>query len=137
MKEIYCGDCGSKLLREDKPCPKCGSKKKRLCVKIEDRIEAHDRIKGKVKKGNVKKPIREFKAGDDLCKKTGKWHHREMVIDREKDWYREVVKNKKTGRIIHQCEEPLSKHRGHGSLSIGKVKQTRASETPQGNFYLH
>ena len=38
-----------------------------------------------------------------------------MVIDRENDLYKEVVTDPDTGKIIHQCEEPLSEHVGHGS----------------------
>ncbi len=75
----------------------------------------HDQIKGKVKRKGVKKPVQEFKVGDNLHRKSGKWYHREMYIDRENNYYREIVKDKTTGEIIHKCEEPLSKHRGHGS----------------------
>jgi hypothetical protein len=37
------------------------------------------------------------------------------VIDRENNLYKEVVTNAETGEVIHACEEPLSKHIGHGS----------------------
>jgi len=37
-----------------------------------------------------------------------------MYIDKKNDKYKEIVKNKETGEIIHFCEEPLSEHRGHG-----------------------
>lgn len=40
---------------------------------------------------------------------------RERPIDRSNVIYREEVIDPTTGRVIHHCEEPLSKHRGHGS----------------------
>jgi hypothetical protein len=39
----------------------------------------------------------------------------ERVIDRAKNWYREIVTDPVTGKIIHACEEPLDAHRGHGT----------------------
>lgn len=33
------------------------------------------------------------------------------VVDREKDEYHEVVKDYKTKEVIHECHEPLSKHK--------------------------
>jgi len=115
MEEIYCKDCGKKLTREDKICPNCGSKKKHIKSIFEGKIGLPSQIKGKVKKQGVRKPIKEFKVGDDLHYKSGKWYHREMYIDRENNQYKEIVKDKTTGEIIHECKEPLSKHKGHGS----------------------
>jgi hypothetical protein len=37
------------------------------------------------------------------------------VIERAKDWYREVVTDYETGKMVHQCEEPLAEHQGHGA----------------------
>jgi len=115
MKEIYCKNCGKKLSEDNEVCPNCGSKKRNIKITLQDKIELHDQIKGKIKEKGVKKPIKEFKVGDDLHRKSGKWHHREICIDRKGDYYREIVKDKATGKILHKCEEPLLKHRGHGS----------------------
>jgi len=115
MKEIYCGDCGKRLSEGNKVCPKCGSKRKHYKMKFEEKINLHHQTSGKVKKKGLEKPIQEFKAGNHLYKKTGKWYHRKMNIDRGKDYYEEVVTDKATGKIVHQCKEPLSKHKGHGS----------------------
>lgn len=49
-----------------------------------------------------------FSDGVDLHRK----------LDREKDWYDEVVRDEKTGKIINECHEPLSKHVGHGSAKM-------------------
>jgi hypothetical protein len=36
-------------------------------------------------------------------------------LDKEKDEYHEVVKDHKTGKIVHENHEKLSEHTGHGS----------------------
>ena len=61
------------------------------------------------------RPFIEQKVGDDLHRKSGRWMMLERVIDRAKNWYREVVTDRETGKIVHQCDEPLSDHRGHGA----------------------
>ena len=111
----YCKDCEEKLSEDDKVCPNCGSKKRHIKLNIEEKIELHNQIKGEVKEKGIKKPVKEFKVGDDLHRKSGKWYHIERHINRKDNYYKEIVKDKTTGKIIHNCEEPLSKHRGHGS----------------------
>lgn len=93
----------------------CSGNDKIVVIEVENVIELHEQLRIKVKRRGSKKPVRELKVGDDLHRKSGKWHYREMYIDRERDWYREVVRDKVTGKIVHLCEELLSKHRGHGS----------------------
>lgn len=44
-----------------------------------------------------------------------KYMHREKTENRRDDRYTEVVKDPDTGEIIHEVDEPLSEHRGHGS----------------------
>jgi hypothetical protein len=45
----------------------------------------------------------------------GIWSRRLKVEDKKSDKYLEVVTNTETGEILHECIEPLSQHRGHGS----------------------
>jgi hypothetical protein len=71
-----------------------------------DRGERHD---------GQRKPFREGKYGDSLHRLTGEWNRREMTIGRENDRYIERVVDGETGVTIHECDEPLSKHQGHGS----------------------
>jgi len=44
-----------------------------------------------------------------------KWIHREKAENRREDRYTEVVRDPDTDEIIHEVDEPLSEHRGHGS----------------------
>ena len=34
-EETFCGECGKKLSDDNKPCQKCGSKKKKNCINNE------------------------------------------------------------------------------------------------------
>ena len=40
---------------------------------------------------------------------------KERSIDRDNNKYKEVVTDPETGKVVHHCEEFLSKHKGHGS----------------------
>lgn len=61
------------------------------------------------------RPFIEQTSGDDLHKKSGKWMKVSRVVDREKDIYHEVVTDPATGAVVHECREPLSQHRHHGT----------------------
>lgn len=50
----------------------------------------------------------------------------ERIIDRENDWYEEVVTDPETGEVIHRCAERLSEHTGRGSAKCGKSKKQNA-----------
>ena len=121
--EITCMSCGEKLdnsynLNPNKPCPKCGSKKRNITLTTSDSVEEHDCIKGKVKDPRYpsKKKVRlEFFQGDDKRKSDGKWMIKERLIDKDNDKYKETVIDPETGEIVHHCEEPLSEHVGHGT----------------------
>ena len=120
--DIYCEDCGEKLSEKDRICPICGSKKRKAILQVEEKIEIHEQVRGKGKEAGIKKPIKEFKIGDDFHRNSEKWNHREMYLDRKNDKYEEIIKNKDTGEIIHECKEPLSQHVGHGSAKYIKYK---------------
>ncbi len=35
----------------------------------------------------------------------------ERLIDRQKDRYKQIVKDRRSGKVVHQEDEPLSRHR--------------------------
>ncbi len=76
----------------------------------------------KVKHPGEKKPFIEQVSGDDLFRDTGVWRKLDRVIDRDNAAYKEVITDPKTGKVIKHCEEPLSKHTGHGSVQQKKDK---------------
>jgi len=75
----------------------------------------HANLGYKAKSQGKGKPYQEGRTGDDLYRKTGKWMILERIIDRARNWYKELVTDPETGKVVHHCEEPVSQHRGHGS----------------------
>jgi hypothetical protein len=84
-------------------------------VSITENLSFHESIAHTATHAGEQKPYSEGISGDDLHRKSGKWMKKERLIDREKDHYKEVVTDPQTGQVIHHCDEPLSKHTGHGS----------------------
>ncbi len=119
---VYCGSCAM-LLEESPgltdeqrlPCPARGSQLRHITMDIHETIAIRERFAVRVKEKGEKKPTLEEVQGDDLSRKTGEWLKKKRIIDRKNNRYREVITNPRTGQVIHQCEEPLSQHCGHGS----------------------
>ena len=82
---------------------------------IETKIILREKTLTKARHGDTGKPYFESIASDDLYRKSCKWMLLERIIDREKDFYKEVISDPKTGKIIRKCEEPLSQHIDYGS----------------------
>ena len=121
-QQTKCGECDALLnelpsipAKERRPCPTCGSLSRKFEITIQDTVIVREKLGVKARHKPAGKPFREITSGDDLHRKTGKWMHLERTVDRDNDLYKEVVKDPKTGEIVHMCEEPLTKHRGHGS----------------------
>jgi hypothetical protein len=68
------------------------------------------------------RPFIEQRSGDSLHRKTEKWMKLSRVIDRDRDLYVEKVIDPETGNVIHECSEPLSAHRGHGSAKARRPR---------------
>jgi hypothetical protein len=119
---VHCGNC-KLVLDEDPsvqpslrtPCPSCGSTSRMFDCTITEKIGVTTRMIMKAKRQGKGKPFIEQVTGADIQRKTNKQVHLDRVIDREHDVYKEMVTDSETGEIIHQCEEPLTKHQGHGS----------------------
>lgn len=122
---IKCTDCGTTLVNENDICPKCGSKNKTVCMEFSEDLRGHihEQLTGKVKKKGVKKPTKEFIYGDDRRKSNNTWVDKTRIIDRENNQYTEIVKEKETGEIIHECKEALTDHFNHGSAKVKKEKE--------------
>lgn len=116
---VQCGGCGAPLIitglptDERKACHACGSAARHFNVNITDTLHFHASLsmKNRNKTGKI---LVESANGDDLHRNTGKWMHKERVLDHVADHYKEVVIDPKSGEVIHYQEEPLSRHRGHG-----------------------
>jgi hypothetical protein len=72
-------------------------------------------LRYKAKSPGLKKPFLDGVAGSVLFRELSKWVHKIRIVDRRGDHYLEEVVDTNTGEVIHRCDEPLSKHQGHGS----------------------
>ena len=85
-------------------------------INVHDEATSHEWVDGKaLEKTKKKRKNYEFGAGDEWCFSDKKYVHKTRIIDREHDWYYENVEDNESGESIHNCDEPLSVHFGHGS----------------------
>ena len=114
-----CGSCGESV--EETPCPHCGSSLRAIHVSVQETIGIREKLGIKGREDGKKRPVLEQVHGDDLHRKTGMWKKLSRIIDRKNDLYHETVTNPETGKIEHECKEPLSKHRGHGAAKKNQI----------------
>lgn len=116
--QIFCGNCNEKLQSLSEPCESCGSVKKNIVLELADKFEFElkDCIDGKVINPSLrsKDKLREKFTFGASQSANGDWAEKTRIVNRDKDYYFEEVKNSK-GKIIHHCEEKLSDHKGHGT----------------------
>jgi hypothetical protein len=66
--------------------------------------------------GPGKKGVRfELVRGDELTRASGRWATKWRLVDKDNDRYQERVIEQGSGKVLHEIDEPLSAHRGHGS----------------------
>jgi hypothetical protein len=122
-QEVFCGDCGAALDEQPsqppekrKPCPDCGSSRRRFAVQMEEAaVKIRSSLRVKAKAGGKGEPFQEEKIGDDYWWKAGRWTTVQRLIDRRRNRYVERIADPETGEIIKDVDEPLTEHRGHGS----------------------
>ena len=86
-------------------------------MKFSERIQLGENLVLKAKDTNYnskKNPRVHHEQGVDYNRDRKKYVHLERRVSRDQDLYREVITDPDTGEVIHKCEEPLSKHQGHG-----------------------
>src|SRR5712664_3711642 len=76
----------------------CGHKHYDIC--LEETLEFHASLGYKAKRQGKGKPYVGGRTGDDLHRKTGKWMLLEQVIDRAKNWYKELITDPETGEVV-------------------------------------
>ena len=129
-----CSDCGLQIIEkknlfedERRPCPQCESLGQALVMIQSETLEVDDRHRMKLKGGEKTasgKLGKELVQGHDFYRKSSVWNYLYRLIDRINDWYHEKITDPKTGKIVYECQEPLSKHQGHGSAKRqGKRKR--------------
>ncbi len=120
--QVTCSRCGKVLnestsIPEDErvPCSECGSTARTVHVTAHDTITVHTKLNLKGRRPGWKKPFIEQTQGDDLHRKSGKWMNLVRIIDRANNRYKEKVTDPETSDTVHESEELLSDHQGHGS----------------------
>lgn len=134
--EMFCVSCSLKLVVDSgavsgkprSPCPACGSKLRRIAMGGAASLTMRTGHKLRVLSNtrNKKKFVIEEMDLPELFRKTGEPVRRYRRIDKAADVYHERVYTDQ-GCTIHECEEPLTEHRGHGSAKRPKFdpKQPR------------
>ena len=119
---VRCGACHAKLdedphapTEQRGPCPHCGSVSRHFEVGISETLALHSKLTAKGRHPGEKRPFIEQTVGDDLHRKTGRWMKLHRVIDRLRNWYHERVTDPASGQVMHECNEPLTEHKGHDS----------------------
>ena len=128
---VTCGDCQEVLdepsdtpVEKRAPCPNCESTSRHFKVEITSTVTVRSGVRGKARSGEPGKPGGKpwltTMSEPSWSYRAQKWMHREKTENRREDRYTEVVKDPDTGEIIHEVDEPLSEHRGHGSAKQKK-----------------
>ena len=127
---VRCAGCGFEIVESENlpetkrtPCPQCGSLGRALVRVLTDAVGMDDRHRMKLKGGErttSRKPGREIMQGHDFHRKSSVWNYLYRLIDRMNDWYHKKITDPKTGKTIHECQEPLSNHEGRGSAKHSK-----------------
>lgn len=107
------------------PCPSCGAMARHINVDATLKVDVNPDLSFKYTwtEAGKGKPTVEQIAGNVPRRSTGGWAFQFRRIDRLRNWYSELVRDKETGQIIHQCAEPLNRHQGHGSARKKKLAQ--------------
>lgn len=103
------------------PCPQCGGTVRVIDASIELSSVLDFFLGFKQQRPGYKRPIAEGWTGRDFFHKEEKWVQKESLIDRVENRYLERVTDPATGNVIHECDERLDQHTGHGSA---KTKRT-------------
>jgi len=109
-----CADCGTELKQDDKQCPnpECNSTKKsfdrRASVAVGEVTSCKAIQKRKGMGTLVKMILNRWKRSGDPKFKDGV--REDLIVNKEKDKYDQVVKDARTGEITHEEHQHLSEH---------------------------
>jgi len=112
----FCKECGRRKFFQ-KFCIWCMKRtNSNIRIFVSETISIRDSMKLRKHKHGIKKFLVEIISGwfptkGSLARRLPHGVEKSRVVDREKDEYHEVVKDYKTKKVIHECHEPLSKHK--------------------------
>ncbi len=79
------------------------------------KLAIYDGTRVRGKRLGSKKPFIETLNVPEDCRRLSKIVRRKRTIDRQANCYSERVEDWGSGEVMHECEEPLTDHTGHGS----------------------
>lgn len=100
------------------PCPDCGSSGRALSVSVSESVTLRDGLGFVQRRPGFKKPIAEGFVKPTVSMSTGRAVEHSRMIDRGADRYFERVTECESGHVVHQTDERLTDHRGHGSAKF-------------------
>lgn len=121
--KVRCGACGAPVdepididSAQRRPCSECGSTS-RIFAKddLEGELAPAGTLRARGYRAGLSKWFIEIVQGVDFSTRLRRWMKKLRIIDREQDRYVEAVVDPETGNKIHDVDEPLSSHTGHGS----------------------
>ena len=118
-----CAGCGKRLAQAltlaeaevTSPCPACGSTARSIFASVTESVVLRDGVGMKARRVGQKKPFVESISMPSHSRTLDKLVHHERLIDRDNNLYHEKVTEYESGNTIHEQQEPLSEHAGHGS----------------------
>jgi hypothetical protein len=108
-----CERCGAELKESDKECPKCGSTKKMFAVIVGGTLTPRGSLRVRHKVKGFGKFAKEIIQGWFPSKnsKLSQGVEKERIVDKKNDKYDEIVRDARTGQIMHETHKPLSQHK--------------------------
>lgn len=121
----YCGnpECGRELPTDTPagtPCSACGFTGRLRKVDLQASVGFQATLGYKGRHPGSRKPFVEGITGASWSRKLGRYVQRLMRINRDANRYEERVTDPETGEVIHQNDEALSDHQGHGDARLKK-----------------
>lgn len=126
IQGAWCAGCGEPLLkaRPDDPtegrtpCPTCGSLRRMVRVQVQGAVTLQSDLALKKNSPGFKERKSRAPSPRAIVGRSTErgwvWRDRQRVVDRENNRYIERVTNP-DGAVIHDVDEPLDQHLGHGS----------------------
>jgi hypothetical protein len=84
---------------------------------VADTVEFHDEVRLAVRDGNrtTGRAVVDVRSGDSWSRRLQRWMRLERRVDRAANRYTERLTDPRSGEVVHERDEPLSDHQGHGS----------------------
>lgn len=111
-KRFYCVKCERE--KSVRYCNHCQKETGDLFkINLYETVKVQESLGLEKRQVGVKKYLQKMFQGFQASRNKKKYPEgveRHMSIDRENDWYDEVVRNNKTGKVFRDVHEPLSQH---------------------------